>query len=236
MASTHPLAPEFALLVPLSATAVATTSVRRNLPYIGWHKSINATSSIKRRVVRLTFETIAGRRSFTFGASRASDYQLPNSNGIAMHHFIMFFDPLDRALYISNTSPELMHITSAISGNIVLTTSNSPLRIASSSTTITIGHKLCRFELVLPTFNYAFEDAVTAYLLSISSPISPDFIKHHASKKRKGSAAITNAYAPKRLCGRSALEVSNSSDKNTAIPVYGWFGRAIRTFSTLLGC
>ncbi|EUC49438.1 hypothetical protein COCMIDRAFT_53061, partial [Bipolaris oryzae ATCC 44560] len=100
----------FALLIPLSKVAAATTIIRRNLPYIIEHDNIDITPVIRRRIIRMSFDAIAGRRSFIFGASRASDYQLPHLDRIAKHHFAPYFDSNNYALYLNNTSSERIHL------------------------------------------------------------------------------------------------------------------------------
>jgi hypothetical protein len=96
----------FAVIVPSSPSACDTMNLRRNLQFVDCEMNIFPPSAMlkDRRILKLDFPSILARRCFSFGSSRASDYQLPKSEDVSPQQFIIFFDLRDLKLYFKDTS------------------------------------------------------------------------------------------------------------------------------------
>ncbi|KAJ5056972.1 hypothetical protein J3E74DRAFT_409674 [Bipolaris maydis] len=95
----------FAMLIPLTVTSYSTTLLQPNLRYVQSEPSTCQfdQTAVKSRAIHLSFGALLGRRCFSFGSSRSNEYQLPASDEVAPHHFIVYFDLEDNTLYIRST-------------------------------------------------------------------------------------------------------------------------------------
>lgn len=145
----------FANLVPISPDASSTLDLRSNMHLI----------NSGNRVVELTFSILMGRRCFTVGSSRASDYRLPTSDDVDLQQFNIFFDPKDQALCIKSSS---------LNGTRIDMPATFAIK-ASSPCTIRFGHGN-RFKfLLIPTISSinTYHDDLALYFTSIAQRPRP---------------------------------------------------------------
>jgi hypothetical protein len=99
----------FAALVPTSTDAEHTLDLRHNYPHLVLESELlNGSPSFGdrdgRRLIRLDFASLLGRRCLSFGSSRLSNIQLPKADDICLQHFILFFDLRMQLLCIKDIS------------------------------------------------------------------------------------------------------------------------------------
>ncbi|EMD95255.1 hypothetical protein COCHEDRAFT_1201645 [Bipolaris maydis C5] len=206
MSSFCPSMLAFAEMIPLSKASYSTTFLRSNMCHVvsETRRSTFNPNVVQRRIVKLSFATIFGRHCFTVGSSRSCDYLLPESNEVAPHHFIVFFDLQERQLYIRNTSSQGLQIVLAPGGNCIKT-SNAPVRLTSPMQ-IRIGEcSQLSFELVIPmiTDQSLFNSTLDLYVDSLQPPTSRSFsLAECDAKKRQRTRDAEGEPLEKRQCTR----------------------------------
>jgi hypothetical protein len=98
------LALVFALLVPISATAMESLKLRGNR-----QRCELATSAIDgntTKVAKLDFAFLFGRRCITFGSARSSEFLLPVGPDVASSHFIIHLNPETATLSLTDISAQ----------------------------------------------------------------------------------------------------------------------------------
>lgn len=190
----------FAELTPLSAASHSTTLLQPNLSHI----TCEAQACVSRRIIRLLFANLLGRNCFSFGSARSNDYQLPLSNEVAPHHFIMYFDLKDSTLYIRSTCSQGI-LTSSNVDEPTIQTHNTPVAVVPSMR-LQIG-TINPFLFEIATFTsrtrqeYAAE--LEKYLIILSqrtfvvSIVAPERCR---GQKRRASVVLCEEEFTKRPC------------------------------------
>jgi hypothetical protein len=204
MACPHTSMSAFVELIPKSTAAYSSTLLRPNLRYVVCEMQPSAPARTSPRcIVKLSFASILGRSCFSFGSSRSNDYQLPVSDKVAPHHFVLFFHPSERVLYVRNTSLQGIHVCSQSQTSIHLQTCDEPVRVVSPMC-IRIGSSNgLIFKMAIPT-SLDYDDNVTLYYNSLQlSPPSAPVLQRSEKRKRQGSVSAV-AYKRPRLAALPA--------------------------------
>ena len=192
-------------MTPLSTASHSSTLLQPNLRHVTCEAQPSSfrRTNMQRRVIRLTFAQLLGRNCFSFGSSRSNDYQLPLSDEVAPHHFIMFFDLNDSTLYIRSTCSQGILISSDSHEKLRTEDCDTPIAIVPSMR-LQIGTiKPLVFEIA--TYTSLNCQDYAAELVNYSTTIgqhtlisSISTLERREQKKRRASITIQEGGTTKR--------------------------------------
>jgi len=170
------------VLVPLSECARKSVDHGQNRRLVDWTRNVLPPSDPMtpkhKRVIKVSFPALMGRRCFTVGSSRLSHYELPleaDYSDVSALHFTLVFDYACRTLRIRNASLHGTWVSAGFHDDVpILLLNEAPLEV------YPVTHIQCgldnrfRFLLILnqPAARDEFDSHLTRYVQSIgrSSP------------------------------------------------------------------